>query len=265
MKLLMNIPYSVTERLLTILHFRNLSRSKISFTKILGAIILNKRIERNGYTLSNYGVWMVNRVYDRTFQASILGYRNKLEKIISSIKEPTTFIDIGANQGVFSLVAAANPSVVKIHSFEPNLKICDSLQLNFAVNNVSKYNIHNVAISTKDSQIKFFVSENHSGAGRISLSESNMTVRSVNHLYLNSKITETHTQIFIKIDVEGHELEVLQELFKSKLNLNIKNIFIEIIRDNQNEVSTLQILHENRFTEKFRKSNLSSYDALFTR
>ena len=265
MKLVRYIPYSVTERLLTILYFRNLSRSKIRFTKILGAIILNKRLERDGYTLSNYGVWMVNRVYDRTFQASILGYRNKLEKIISSIKEPTTFIDIGANQGVFSLVAAANQSIVKIHSFEPNLKICNCLQLNFAVNNVSKYEIHNVAISTKESQINFFVSENHSGAGRISLTESNMTVQSVNHLYLNSKIAENHTPIFVKIDVEGHELEVLQELFKSKLNVDIKNIFIEIIRHNKNEVLTLQILHENRFVEKFRKSHLSSYDALFTR
>jgi len=265
MKLVRYMPYSVIERLLTILYFRNISRSKINFTKILGAIILNKRIERDGYTLSNYGVWMVNRGYDRTFQASILGYRNKLEKIILSIKEPTTFIDIGANQGVFSLVAAVNHSVIKIHSFEPNLKICSFLQLNFAVNNVSKYEIHKVAISTKESKTKFFVSENHSGAGRISFSESNMTVRSVNHLYLNSKISETHTPIFVKIDVEGHELEVLQELFKSKLNVNIKNIFIEIIRDNKNEVLTLQILHENKFVEKFRKSNLSSYDALFTR
>ena len=259
------VPYSLVERLLKILHFRYIYASRVNLSKILFAIILNKSIKHANYTLSNYGVWMIDRADDRTFRLSILGYRNSLEKIISRIQTPTSFLDIGANQGVFSLVAATNPNIVRIHSFEPNLKIVEFLRINFAANNIKNFTIHGVAISIEEKTANFLVPEHHSGAGKITQLESNMTVRSVNHFYLNEYITETQVSYFVKIDVEGHEFEVLQELFKSKLSFDIKSIFVEIIRESQNEPATLQILHENGFVEKFRKSNSISYDALFTR
>lgn len=259
------IPNRLSKRLIRILYLHYLLRSDINFFKILWAIILNRKIIRGDYILSNYGVWMFNREEDRTFRLSILGYRNNLEKILSSIIEPTIFLDIGANQGVFSLVAAANQSIVEIHSFEPNIKICEFLQLNFVVNNVTNYTIHEVAVSTKGSSMNFLVPKNHSGAGKISPQESNMTIRTVNRAYLDEHFAKTYIPFFVKIDVEGHELEVLQELFKSKICMSIQKIYLEIIRDNRNEATTLQILRDNGFNEKFRKSNPISYDALFVR
>ena len=259
------IPIGISERLIRTLYFQYLLRSDINFFRIVWAIILNKKILRSNYILSNYGVWMLNRERDRTLRLSILGYRNNLEKILKSIMEPTIFLDIGANQGVFSLVAAANQNIVEIHSFEPNPKICEFLQLNFVINNVQNYTIHEVAVSTKNSSMKFLVPKNHSGAGKITPYKSNMIVRTVNHFYLDKHFAEIQKQFFVKIDVEGHELEVLQELFKSKFSPNIRNIYIEVIRNNKNEFLTLQILRMNGFIEKFRKSNPNSYDALFYR
>ena len=259
------IPNRLSKRLIRILYLHYLLRSDINSFKILWAIILNRKILRGDYILSNYGVWMFNREMDRTLRLSIFGYRNNLEKILSSIMEPTIFLDIGANQGVFSLVAAANQNIVEIHSFEPNTKICKFLQLNFVVNNVLNYTIHEVAVSTNESNMNFLVPENHSGAGRISSQESNMTIRTVNHVYLDEHFAKFHIPFFVKIDVEGHELKVLQELLKSKISPSIQRIYLEIIRGNQNEATTLQILRQNGFSEKFRKSGPISYDALFVR
>jgi hypothetical protein len=70
--------------------------------------------------MSNYGVWMYNNFNDKTFKLSLLGYRNSLDRIISLIEYPFIFVDIGANQGIFSLVAAKNKNCVALHTFEPN-------------------------------------------------------------------------------------------------------------------------------------------------
>ena len=80
---------------------------------------------------------MLSNYLDKTFQLSIMGYRNNLEKILLSIKQPLIFMDIGANQGVFSLVAAKNKNFVEIHAFEPNLELISYLERNFDTNKVN--------------------------------------------------------------------------------------------------------------------------------
>ena len=90
-----------------------------------------------------------------------------------------------------------------------------------------------------------------------------MEVNCVNRFYLDKFLTDVDV-LFVKIDVEGNEDEVLQELFNSKLK--IKYIFIEICsKYNFNEEYTIKILNTNGFNEVFRKENKISYDALFVK
>ena len=142
-------------RFLKILNLKYLIKSDVKVHEIIRSILTNRSIERQDYTLSNYGVWMLNNCLDKTFQLSIMGYRNNLEKILLSIKQPLIFIDIGANQGVFSLVAAKNKSFVEIHAFEPNLKLTQYLEGNFFMNKVDSFFIHKVAIGPKSTSINF--------------------------------------------------------------------------------------------------------------
>jgi FkbM family methyltransferase len=222
------ISNKLLNRILKILSFKYLIKSDANRLEIIRSIITNQSIEKKGYTLSNYGVWMLNNYLDKTFQLSIMGYRNNLEKILLSIKQPLIFIDIGANQGVFSLVAAKNKNFVEIHAFEPNLKLVSYLESNFYINNVNSFIIHKVAIGPQSTSISFFVPENHSGNGRVTSEKSNMHVICVNRDYLNKVFTQSNKLYFIKIDVEGSERNVLDELFNSSINLYIKYIFIEI-------------------------------------
>jgi FkbM family methyltransferase len=252
-------------RILKILNLKYLIKSDVKRLKIIKSIIKNQSIERNGYTLSNYGVWMLNNYLDKTFQLSITGYRNNLEKILLSINQPLIFIDIGANQGVFSLVAAKNKSFVEIHAFEPNLKLTSYLQSNFFMNKVNSFFIHKVAIGPQSTSISFFVPENHSGNGRVSSQKANMQVVSVNRDYLNKVFIQSNKFYFIKIDVEGSERNVLYELFNSNINLNIKYIFIEINTKFSKEDFLIEILRSNGFYEASRSGDGVSYDALYIR
>ena len=90
-----------------------------------------------------------------------------------------------------------------------------------------------------------------------------MEIDCVNRSYLDKFLTNID-ELFVKIDVEGNEDEVLQELFNSKLK--IKYVFIEICsKYNLNEEYTIKTLNTNGFNEVFRKENKISYDALFVK
>jgi hypothetical protein len=252
-------------RILKILNLKYLIKSDVKYLEIIRSIITNHSIEKKGYVLSNYGVWMLSNYSDKTFKLSIMGYRNNLEKILLSINQQLTFIDIGANQGVFSLVAATNKNFVEIHAFEPNLKLISYLESNFYINKVNNFFIHKVAIGPQSANIGFFVPENHSGNGRITSEKSNMHVNCVNRDYLNKVFTQSNSLYFIKIDVEGSEYKVLNELFNSSINLYVNYIFIEINTKFSEEDILIKTLRSNDFYEVSRSGNRITYDALYAR
>jgi FkbM family methyltransferase len=255
------IPHTLLERILKIVNLRNLYNSHATNLEIISSIFFNRYITCPNYTMSNYGVWMFNNYNDKTFNLSLMGYRNGLEKIISSLNHPFSFMDVGANQGVFSLVAAKNKYCNSIHTFEPNLNINKFLEKNIEKNNIKNVTIHKSAIGSHIGKRGLFVPDNHSGAGRVSSTIFNMEIDCVNRVYLDEILTDVDT-LFVKIDVEGNEDEVLQELLNSKLN--IKYIFIEICsKYNFDEEFTIKFLNTNGFNEVFRKENKISYDALF--
>jgi len=263
MRFIKVIPHTLLERLLKIVNLKNLFDSQATNIEIINSIFFNRYITYQNYTMSNYGVWMLNNYNDKTFKLSLMGYRNGLEKIILSLKHPFTFVDIGANQGVFSLVAAKNKYCSQLHTFEPNLSVNKFLEKNVKKNNVNNITIHKSAIGSQIGNRGFFVPDNHSGAGRVSSNVSNMEIDCVNRTYLDKFLTNVD-ELFVKIDVEGNEDEVLKELFNSKLK--IKYIFIEICsKYNLNEEYTIKTLNTNGFNEVFRKENKISYDALFVK
>jgi FkbM family methyltransferase len=258
------VPYFMLERILKIISFKSLYQTGVGFLKILKSIIFNNYIEKNNSTLSNYGVWVKNNKSDKTFKLSILGYRNNLDRFLLSIKEPTVFVDIGANQGIFSLVASKNVNIIEIHAFEPNSNIAKYLQNNFEINNLSNVTIHPVAISSKIGELNFLVPKYHSGAGKISNTDTGETIISVNRNYLREVLFKENFSYFIKIDVEGSELDVLKEIMACQPTINIKNIFVEInTKEEIRKVDTELLLRSNGFIEVYRKQNYMAFDALY--
>lgn len=258
------IPKSTRSRLLKIFNLSNIL-SLTSKREILLSLILNRPIIQNGYYLSNYGVWLCKNDDDKSFDFALRGYRNGLDRILNSMCEDFDYIDIGANQGIFALLAAKNRHCQHIYCFEPNLKIAEKLQLNLNFNNVINYEIHKVAITKTDGLMPFFVPKLHSGAGKIvtNLSVSNQVIRSVSRCYLNVIFEKSHPVLFVKIDVQGFELEVLVELLNSNFKNKVKYLYLEVVIADGNFEKISQILLDNKFIEVKKFGSKTYFDIFY--
>lgn len=131
-----------------------------------------------------------------------------VEIIKSIIKPGKTFIDIGANIGQYTLIAAGIG--VPVQSFEPDPGIFEVLKANIAANNLSNVACHRIALSSKKGTAEFHESNAENfGAGSLRhQSQSSGKTFSVQTDTLDS--FAAHLDVgAIKIDVEGAELPVL--------------------------------------------------------
>lgn len=238
-------------------------KSGATLHQLFHSIISDKPIVNGNFVLSNYGVWLIENWQDRTFRLSVLGYRNNLEKFLRKIKHDVIFLDIGANQGVFTLIAVKNKFIREIHCFEPNLEVVTLLRKNLDFSGALNCTLHAVAISNQEGSLSFSSSNQHSGSGHLTDSETGVKVRSVNFRYLNKTLSGLNYPFIIKIDVEGFEKHVLLELFKSSIYKNITYIFIEMNHGYRQVETVNKILQESGFKELWRKGSRHSYDALY--
>ena len=154
------------------------------------------------------------------------------------------FIDIGANCGYYSIYIANNIPNVIIHSFEPNedafFKFKKTLEINKTLKD--KINIHNFGLSNKTGKLKMqsMIKHGYSQTGGSSVVESN-SYKNFDVYYADFKIgdkviNQNQNTIAIKIDVEGHEINVLNGLENTLVN-NKLIIQIEIFETNFQKVN----------------------------
>lgn len=134
-----------------------------------------------------------------------------------------SFIDIGANTGYYSILAASvNPNIT-IHSFEPAKGPAHYLRKNIAINNFrTKITAHDIALSDKESEVEFYevqnakyryLSHNLGGVGSLKKeSNLNRTSTIVKVLSLDHFVDRKGIQKIdlIKVDTEGTENLVLK-------------------------------------------------------
>ena len=132
--------------------------------------------------------------------------------IKTEIKNFNYFLDIGSNSGTISL-PFVNENNLKIICFEPLKYNYKKLIKNFELNDGIKNNdFHNIALSDKSGESYIYFSENDENIGTASLDDNGdnkdekekIKIEKLDTLY-NFK----NENIFIKIDVEGHENKVI--------------------------------------------------------
>lgn len=143
----------------------------------------------------------------------------------------TTFVDIGSNIGNHAIWAARCLEAPKVICFEPVLGQHTLLCANIAINGLNDVvTVHKIALSSASGTVRiaqsFMVTEN-SGAAQVSFTGLGEEVRaSTGDLELSGV-----GPMFIKIDVEGHEMRVLQGLEQTIQRVRPK-LFVEV--DNAN-------------------------------
>ena len=165
-------------------------------------------------------------------------YEKTLGDLVKKILKPgDVFLDIGANIGYFSMLAANKEPTSKIFSFEPVRKLFQKLEENILVNNMSNITAVNIAIGDTDEEKELFISaadnlgmssfqppENYSGKKEI------VKVVSIYRWFKTAGLSRID---LVKLDIEGSELAALkgmQEVLQNFKPVVIAEINPETLR-----------------------------------
>jgi FkbM family methyltransferase len=213
-------------------------------------------------------------------------------KILTKIITPdSTFIDVGANIGYYTLLAAKYLGDGHVVAIEPSDAIADHLEKNLAINNITRVRVIRSAVGEERGEIAIFAAP-RDNIGRTSTRSDSGFVKSgmVPVAPLCELLTgeEMAKCSVIKIDVEGAEVPIVEDFIKNlerfsdktKLlveigdcgNLRWKELFDRLLAagfkaydlHNVYEWRRLALASEREPTEIFRLPS-SQEDVLFTR
>ena len=143
------------------------------------------------------------------------GFKSRIESLSESylinnleFKDDDIIIDVGANNGDFFLCFEKK---IKYYGFEPSPIVFSNLQFNIG----NEHNLFNIAISDKNENVTFYLSDNHGDSSILEIEnyEQKITIPSKS---LDSVIDEIDNKIkLIKLEAEGYEPEILYGLSKN--------------------------------------------------
>ncbi len=229
---------------------------------------LRTAVRKEGFCCSIYGPWLKSRFDDRTFRFAMCGtYGFYYSDFLRKPREGNfRFIDVGANIGLYSLIASENPRCTAVDSFEPNARTLDYLRSNLDRNR-AEASVHPHAISTRTGTQVLREPAGHSGAATLEggvgdvASESEVTL--VDAAYLRDKFGSSNERLVLKIDVEGHEREVLGAFRVAELLENTSSVWIEVASDTESEARSL--LESAGFRATHAEGSAGRWDLLFER
>lgn len=178
-----------------------------------------------------------------TKEPETIDWINKFDKGI--------FWDIGANVGLYSIYASKINSNIETISFEPSVLNLEILSKNIYKNN-QQDNIKIVTNPLSKINIfdKFYLSNLDEGGANSSFGKKIKDVFYYNTNSINCeklvdlyKVTEPR---YVKIDIDGNELEVLESIFK--VFSNIESFLIEV---DFNKEEIINFMHKKNYKITF--------------
>lgn len=150
------------------------------------------------------------------------------------VKKNAVILDVGANLGNHTIFFAKECAANKIYAFEPTRKTFQILEENIRINHLDSIVVAmNIALGAKDTKADIIVNVKDAGSNYVEENtDGNVIMNTLDGLSLDDKID------FIKIDVEGFELEVLKGA-KETIAKDHPDIFVEIFNKNYNKVHSL--------------------------
>jgi FkbM family methyltransferase len=184
---------------------------------------------------SRYGIRLKGNWDDLTFQFYHQGaYGYYLSSLLGELREEFVFLDIGANQGLYSILASRNSMCTRVHAFEPVRETAAYLRENLQLNGCENVLVSESAISSQSGTYPIASNPAHTGSASLragTTAESGGQLRQidcVSHLELEHLEAPVGCRIFAKIDVEGYEETVLGELIVCPFFPRIQDVFYEV-------------------------------------
>ena len=200
----------------------HLLRKTKAFQALLSSRFNHPRLYNLGYS---------HRIALRPFTHASIRWRKKqlepgISKLISRIakkldnqKDGGWFFDVGANVGLYSWEVRKVCPLRKILAFEPDPKNFKLLEITQKEANLQNLKICNTALSNQVGYVSFYQDTLTSATGCVAGNDEPWIEQylngSANEIRVKTKTLDSvalkdKTPSLIKIDVEGHEVEVLQ-------------------------------------------------------
>lgn len=202
------------------LHFKGVFKVKIS--------------DKESFAIKHYGYELENELF---WKGIYNGWEKESMKWwIKLCKNSHTIFDVGANTGLFSLVAKTINTKAEIHAFEPIPMVFDKLVTNCELNQFD-IKCNQLALSNKNGEATIYLpNSNHAYSVTVNKNMNQPNVK-VNELQINTITLTDYIQFnqinkidLMKIDVETHEYEVLVGM-KDYLMQMQPTMLIEILND----------------------------------
>ncbi len=239
------------------------------------AFVSASRPKVNDFSLSNYNVWLKVRENDATYRfCRDASYGYYFADFLEAQREPFVFIDIGANIGLYSLIALKNLSCLHTVSVEPTTTTLEFLRKNLLTQDRTEWTVLGVAISRESGTGSVCIPPGHSGAAVLDLNpivnseerEPNLIqeeVQIIGATELKKAISLLpDVQIIAKVDVEGQEADVVETLVSAIEMGRLAAAFIEF-SGATDIYKTEQILKSAGLKEVTRVGRPSHYDGLW--
>ena len=186
--------------------------------KILKKILcsINKRkniLFGNGFSIEKcYGCkWLIdwsNNIDKK--MAYKLFEDEQITYLLNQIKiyKPEYFFDVGAHGGLYSIILKTNFPNLTIQSFEPDKQNRFQFYGNLFLNNLENdIKVQNYGLSSSSKNVTFGIQENQNRGGKTiqENGDNEILVKPLDEISLLK-----NKKCFLKIDVEGHQLDVVK-------------------------------------------------------
>ena len=172
---------------------------------------------------------------------------NILRKLDKFIPEGATILDIGANIGNHTVYWAMQDKIKKVYSFEPLKETFKMLEKNIEINDLEeKVVLFNIGLSDEETSAKIshFNKTNIGGTSIEKTADGSLVVNKLDNIKINEDRID-----FVKIDVEGHEIKVLNGAKETFLKYKPNYVFIESFSDNFPKVKEILEGYGYRLTD----------------
>lgn len=155
---------------------------------------------------------------------------------LSIVKPGMTVLDIGANCGYYSLIAAhivGNHGIV--HAFEPNPFHHNNFIKSKNINGYKQIHLHKVALADKEGEITLFSPEKFTASASLFKNQVEAGLKNIDDLVTNINVSAVNLSEYlpnskadvIKIDIEGAEPQIIDSIFDIINNSNEVKIIME--------------------------------------
>lgn len=235
-----------------------------------------KVLQRLGrpHVRSRYGVNLSSNWQDATFNLCYFGsYGTFLSNLLETEERPFIFLDIGSNQGLYSLIAGKNEHCRAAIAFEPVPRTFGLLERNVAANKLEAVvKPVNKAVASEVGSATIRINAGHSGGASMASANpvegTEIVIHTIDHVALDALIPDGPEVILVKIDVEGFESVVIAELLKSRHFERVVALFYEV-DESWIDPGAIERMLSEKGVVNFARTTISNssghYDVLATR